>query len=154
MLDRNATVALAKRMLALHEAGTTDQSPGQYRVPARNYIDAERWRLEMDRIFRRVPLPLALTCELREANSYKSLDVLGVPVLLTRDGDGRARAFLNACRHRGAIVQAPGCGEARRFACPYHGWVYDQQGRLAGVYGEESFGAVERSTMGLASLPC
>ena len=33
----------------------------------------------------------------------------------------------------GAIVCADGCGNARRFACPYHGWVYDPQGALVGI---------------------
>ena len=90
MLDRDTTVALAKRMLAFHEAGTTEQAAEVYRVPTADYIDADRWQLEMDRIFRRVPLPLALTCELREPNSYKAMDALGVPVLITRGPDGRA----------------------------------------------------------------
>ena len=126
MLDRDTTIALAKRMLALYEGGTTEQADEVYHVPTADYIDARRWQLEMDRIFRRVPLPLALTCELREPNSYKAMDALGVPVLITRGPDGRALAFVNACRHRGSIVVPDGCGEARRFTCPYHGWVYDR----------------------------
>jgi phenylpropionate dioxygenase-like ring-hydroxylating dioxygenase large terminal subunit len=65
-----------------------------------------------------VPLPLALSCELREPNSYKAMDAVGVPVLIVRGGDGTARAFLNVCRHRGAVVCEPGCGTARRFTCP------------------------------------
>ena len=60
MLDRDVTVALAKRLLAFHEAGTTEEAADVYRVPTAHYIDADRWQLEMDRIFRRVPLPLAL----------------------------------------------------------------------------------------------
>jgi phenylpropionate dioxygenase-like ring-hydroxylating dioxygenase large terminal subunit len=154
MLDREVTVALAKRMLAFHESGTTEQAADTYRVPAASYVDPARWRLEMDRIFRRVPLPLALTCELRQPNSYKAMDALGVPLLITRGPDGVARAFLNSCRHRGAIVAPDGCGQARRFACPYHGWVYDQSGSLAGVYGEASFGPIDKEQMGLAPLPC
>src|SRR6476469_1852434 len=77
--QRDDLVALAKRMLAFHESGTTEQAATNYRVPAANYIDPARWQLEMDRIFRRVPLPLALTCEIREPNSYKALDALAVP---------------------------------------------------------------------------
>ena len=140
MLDRDVTVALAKRLLAFHEAGTTEEAADVYRVPTAHYIDADRWQLEMDRIFRRVPLPLALTCELREAHAYKAMDALGVPILITRGADGQARAFVNACRHRGSIVVPGGCGEARRFTCPYHGWVYDQAGSLTGMYGRETFG--------------
>jgi phenylpropionate dioxygenase-like ring-hydroxylating dioxygenase large terminal subunit len=154
MLDRDDLIALTKRVLAFYESGTTEQAQEHYRVPVSNYIDEARWRLEMDRIFRRVPLPLALTCEIREPNSYKSMDVLGVPVLLTRDRDGVARAFLNVCRHRGSVVQSEGCGHARRFTCPYHGWTYDQQGGLAGIYAEESFGRLDKTSMGLTQLAC
>ena len=154
MLDRDTTIALAKRMLALHEGGTTEQVDEVYRVPTADYIDTRRWQLEMDRIFRRVPLPLALTCELREPNSYKAMDALGVPVLITRGPDGRALAFVNACRHRGSIVVPDGCGEARRFTCPYHGWVYDRAGSLSGLYGSETFGEIDREQLGLTPLAC
>lgn len=154
MLDREVTVALAKRMLAFHEGGTTEQAADTYRVPTRNYIDPDRWQQEMDVIFKRVPLPLALSCELREPHSFKSMDALGIPVLVTRGGDGVARAFLNSCRHRGAVVAPEGCGTARRFTCPYHGWVYDDGGGLVGLYGEQSFGSFDKEHMGLAELPC
>ena len=154
MLDRDVTMAAAKRMLALYEARTTEQADEQYRVRASDYLDATRWRLEVERIFRRVPLPLVLSCELREPHAYVALHAVGVPVLVTRDGDGAVRAFLNVCRHRGALVAGAGCGSARRFTCPYHGWVYDHGGALTGVYGEETFGEVERATHGLVPLPC
>ena len=154
MLDRDVTVALAKRMLAFHESGTTEHAPNGYRVPAADYVDPDRWQREMDRIFKRVPLPLALTCEVREAGAYKSMDALGMPVVVVRGADGTVRAFLNSCRHRGAVVAPEGCGHARRFTCPYHGWVYDQQGCLVGLYGEESYGPMDKPTMGLVELPC
>lgn len=154
MLDHEATVALAKRMLALDEAHTTEQAAEQFRVPVWKYIDEDRWRLEMDRIFKRVPLPLALSCELPAPHSYKALFAVDLPVLIVRDGEGVARAFMNVCRHRGAVVVPESCGEARRFTCPYHGWVYDQRGGLAGIYGDDTFGPLERDTMGLTPLPC
>ena len=52
-------VSMAKRNLAHVKAKTVDQAEGVYRVPAANYYDPERWRLEMDRIFKRLPLALA-----------------------------------------------------------------------------------------------
>jgi phenylpropionate dioxygenase-like ring-hydroxylating dioxygenase large terminal subunit len=154
MIDRDEAVALAKRLLAFHESGTTEQAADVYRVPTAHYIDPDRWQLEMDRIFRRVPLPLALTCELRDAGSFKSFEAAGVPVLIVRGSDGRVRAFVNACRHRGAIVEAEPCGRSRRFTCPYHGWVYDQRGGLTGMYGADTFGPVDREPLGLTPLPC
>ena len=128
MLDHETGVGLAKRLLALHESGTTDQAPSTYRMPTSRYVDPDRFALEMERIFRRVPLPLALSCELREPGAYKALDAAGVPVLIVRGDDGALRAFVNSCRHRGSPVVGDGCGETRRFTCPYHAWSYDRSG--------------------------
>lgn len=147
-------VALTKRLLAHVEAGTTDQADSTYRVPVTSYCDPRRWQAEMDVIFRRVPLPLAMASEIPDAGSYKVVTALDVPVLLTRGSDGRARAFLDVCRHRGAIVTPVGCGRSRRHTCPYHGWSYDADGALVGVPGEATFGDLDRSSMGLAQLSC
>ncbi len=38
---------------------------------------------------------------------------------------------MNSCRHRGAQVCRADSGNARNFVCPYHGWTYDQTGRVA-----------------------
>lgn len=150
---RAELVALTRRMLDHLVGGTTDQADAPHRVPVADYLDPERWQREVDQIFKRVPLPLALSCELREPNAYKTMEAVGVPVLLTRGEDGAARAFLNVCSHRGATV-AEGCGSARRFACPYHGWTYDGRGDLVGLYGEATFGEVDKPALGLTPLPC
>ncbi|GIR82784.1 MAG: hypothetical protein CM15mP84_05320 [Cellvibrionales bacterium] len=47
-----------------------------------------------------------------------------------------------------------GKGHQARFSCPYHAWTYNNRGELVGVYGEESFGEVDRATMGLTELAC
>jgi phenylpropionate dioxygenase-like ring-hydroxylating dioxygenase large terminal subunit len=77
---------------------------------------------------------------------------MGVPVLLTRAGDGKLRAFLNICRHRQAPV-ADGCGIAKRLACPYHAWTYDLEGNLTGVPGEEGFPESRAAAPRLTELP-
>ena len=53
-------------------------------------------------------------------------------VLLMRDREGRARAFVNACRHRGHELLACGAATVNRpiVACPYHAWSYRLDGRL------------------------
>ena len=80
-------------------------------------------------------------------------DVLGTSVLVTRDADGIAHAFLNYCRHRGARPAA-GCGNTRRHTCPYHAWNYDSGGQLVGMPGQEGFAEIDRSQYGLVELPC
>ena len=146
-------VAMAKRNLAHVKAKTVDQADGVYRVPAANYYDPERWRLEMDRIFKRLPLVLGFSTELREPGDYRAMLVADVPLLLTRAADGEVRGFLNVCSHRGAIVVPEGSGRARRFTCPYHGWSYDNRGALAGIRNPADFGDVDTACLGLTPLP-
>jgi phenylpropionate dioxygenase-like ring-hydroxylating dioxygenase large terminal subunit len=152
-MSREQLVAMTRRNIAHTKAGTVPLDEGVKRVPARNYYDADRWRLEMDRIFRRVPLVLAFSVELAAANSYKALDVMGTPVLLVRGDDGELRSFVNMCSHRGAIVVEDGKGVSRRFSCPYHAWVYDTHGALVGMLDKQNFGEIDMSCHGLTPLP-
>jgi phenylpropionate dioxygenase-like ring-hydroxylating dioxygenase large terminal subunit len=75
-----------------------------------------------------------------------------MPVLMTRGGDGEVRAFANICRHRGAPV-AQGCGNARAFVCPYHGWTYDAAGKLLGTTDKVGFAGIDLASHGLVRLP-
>jgi phenylpropionate dioxygenase-like ring-hydroxylating dioxygenase large terminal subunit len=151
--NRKQLVAMARRAISHVEAGVTPaQTEGVVRIPATNYLDPDRWAREVA-MFRRTPLMLALGGELRGPGSYKSMTVMGVPVLLTRGPDGEVRAFVNTCSHRGAIVVPEGHGQARRFACPYHAWTFDISGDLVGVTDRQYFGDIDPSCLGLTPLP-
>ena len=152
-MSRSKLIEMAKRNLAHVKAGTVDQAPGVGRVPVTNYYDPERWKLEIDRIFKRLPLMLGFSSELRNPGDYRALHVADVPVLLTRVKDGSVRAFLNVCAHRSAVVVPDGNGNARRFTCPYHAWTYDNEGRMVGIFKRDQFGDVDASCHGLTALP-
>lgn len=151
---REVMLDLTRRALAHFRAGTTDQADDVMRMPIAAYIDAERYRREVERVFKHLPLALALSIEIPQPGDYRAMQVLDVPVLVVRGKDGRARAFLNACRHRGATVCAQGRGHARVFTCPYHAWAYDTQGGLISRYAAETFGDVDHATLGLTELDC
>jgi len=144
----------AERMLHFVETHTTDQASGVMQVPVADYLDEARWRREKELIFKRLPLMLALTIELPEVNDYKAMDVIGLPVLITRGKDGRARAFLNVCKHRAMLLVDEGKGHCARFACQYHGWTYANDGKLIGIAEASTFGNVDRETLHLTELPC
>ena len=152
-MSRAQLVAMARKNIAHVEAGTADQESGCFSVPTVNYTDPVRWQLEVDRIFKRIPLMVALTGELAEPGSYKAMTAVGVPLLLTRGTEGEIKAFVNMCSHRGAIVVPEGLGVARRFACPYHGWTYDGGGQLVGITNRGEFGAPDVDSLGLVPLP-
>jgi len=141
------------RLIQHYRDTSTDQAADQWREPVHAYRDPGRWQREIQAIFRRVPLPLALSCELPGPGSYKAIDVAGIPVVMTRDRAGDVRAMINVCRHRGGELVPEGTGRASRLTCPYHSWSYDLGGCLLGVYGERTFGAVDRDTMSLIALP-
>jgi len=141
------------RLVEHYRATTTDMVEEQWREPVRNYTDPELWEREVQAIHRTRPLPVALSCELPTPGSYKAIDVVGTPVILTRDRGGEVRAMVNSCRHRGGELVSEGTGHTRRFTCPYHAWSYDLSGCLTGIYGEDTFGPVERDGMGLRTLP-
>ena len=145
---------LARRALAHLRNKTTDQAPSMMEQPVEAYNDPERFRREVDRIFRHLPLGLALTIELPAPGAYKAMTVMDTPIILVRAEDGVARTFINACRHRGAQLCQPGSGTLQRFVCPYHAWRYDLKGQLAGVFGESTFGEVSARTHSLTELQC
>jgi choline monooxygenase len=60
------------------------------------------------------------------------VDLLGLPLLVVRDGAGTSRVFHNVCRHRGhRLVEEP-CDLGGRIRCPYHSWTYALDGALRG----------------------
>lgn len=153
-MRRSEYINLARRLLTHVENGTTDSAEEVRHVPVQNYLDPVRWQREMDHIFKRLPLMLAFSCEMREPGDYKSLEVVGVPVLVVRGEDRVARAFIGVCSHRGTILTEEGKGQCDRFTCPYHGWTYDDRGQLLGVAGRRKFGEIDTASRGLTHLPC
>lgn len=144
-----ATLEQQASTLLRHTAeGSFPLAPAVMALASDHYTSPQRFEAEKRRIFQRVPLVLAASCEIPEAGDYKTLEVAGIPVLLVRDRNGSAHALLNACTHRGAAV-ASGCGSAARFTCPYHGWTFAQDGALLGVASSADFGAVDKAMLAM-----
>jgi phenylpropionate dioxygenase-like ring-hydroxylating dioxygenase large terminal subunit len=120
-------------------------------VPLDYFRDPE-WFAKERALFERSPLALVASSEIANANDYLVRNAVGRSVLLTRDEDGKAHAFLNYCRHRGA-EPAHGCGNARRFTCPYHAWVYDPKGSLVGMPLRDRHDSLDLDAYGLVELP-
>jgi carnitine monooxygenase subunit len=152
-MSREQLVEMARHGMAHWNAGTQSQTDAVVRVPASNYFDRARHDLEVERIFKRLPLMLGFSSELRNAGDFRAMEVAGIPVLLVRGDDGAMRAFVNTCSHRGAQVAEAGTGHTRRFSCPYHAWVYDLSGDLVGMLDAKDFGEVDKTCLGLTSLP-
>jgi choline monooxygenase len=98
-------------------------------LPFAWYSDEELLRRERSRIFARSWQYAGRAEQVAAPGSFLASDAGGIPVLVTRDGAGELRAFLNVCRHRGAVLME-GCGSRATLQCHYHAWTYDLDGSL------------------------
>jgi len=143
--------SLARRLLEHIENRTTDLADTMLELPTEAY-SAERQEEELRVLFHEGPVVLCLSGSLPRPGTYQAVNVCDTPILLTRDSDGRAHAFANSCRHRGVRV-IEGAGEARKFTCPFHAWVYGLDGSLQRTPVPEGFEGMCREQMGLIELP-
>ena len=150
---------LVARLDSARRSGSREMGNEVGCVPAEHYYSRERWREEQDALFGTMPVVAAHSAELPPGSSLP-FDALGVPVLLTRSADGRARAFLNVCRHRGmALVAGDGNGPAtarscKALVCPYHGWTYELDGHLRHRLHADTFDGFDPAELNLVELPC
>ena len=108
-------------------------------VDNRVYTDARVYEREVERIFNRSWLFAGHASEARLPGDYFTTTLVDQPLLIVRDKAGTLRAFANTCRHRGSKVVLDAAGHCTSFRCPYHFWVYDLDGSLIGVPGEEAY---------------
>jgi len=144
----------AAKMLHFVETGTTDSAETVMEVPASAYTDPAVFAREMSEIFLKMPLLAALSAEMPAPGDYKALELMGRPVLVTRQADGSVSAMFNVCTHRGMQIAPEGLGKARRFSCPYHAWTFGNDGRLLAVADAQKFGPVCKEERNLTRLPC
>ena len=106
------------------------------------YGDPVRFELERERVLGTSWLLAGRSAQVPSAGDWITFEGHGETVVITRQADDSLAAFHNVCRHRGTtiVTEHEGCG-ARRFTCPYHGWVYDTTGKLVGVPEREDFAA-------------
>lgn len=122
--------------------------------PASIYTAEGRYRQEWEGLFLKTALPVTVSAHLPKPGMSVAHDGYGLPLLLTRDRAGKARVFLNACRHRGSKLQES-CEpvSSGRVVCPYHAWTYGLDGKLIGIARAETFEGLQKDKLGLIELP-
>lgn len=96
------------------------------------YTSPEVYAQEIEEYFLKDWLFVGRVEQYEKAGDYQARRLLGKPILIARNKEGKIQAFHNMCRHRGVEV-ASGEGNVRSFKCPYHGWTYDLNGGLVGA---------------------
>jgi Rieske 2Fe-2S family protein len=95
------------------------------------YTSPTVFAAEQDQIFENMWFCAARSGELAAPGQFKTVQVGRESVLVVRGKEGTLRAFLNVCRHRGAMLCTEPAGEVKRsLQCPYHAWTYALDGKL------------------------
>jgi nitrite reductase/ring-hydroxylating ferredoxin subunit len=116
-----------------HVVDEVSRSLEQGLVPAVIYNNPEIHAAELERIFGRAWVFVGHESEIPNPGDYRLRYVGDDPFIFVRDEHGIVRLFFDACRHRGTQLCRAEKGNASHFRCPYHGWTYRNDGRLAGV---------------------
>jgi phenylpropionate dioxygenase-like ring-hydroxylating dioxygenase large terminal subunit len=121
--------------------------------PTSIYLSDARFIAEKSDLFDKVPVVAAVSAFLPEKNMALAQDGYGIPMVLTRDRNGVAHAFINVCRHRGSKV-VEGCAPVKgnMMVCPYHAWSYALDGRLVGLPRHDTFPSLKKEDLGLIPL--
>ena len=144
---------IVTQLLAHMRAGTTHTVDTVMHLDSDIFVDPQIAKLERERVFGVAPIVAALGSELANPFDFITKRLPRNEAIIARLGDGSVRAFINQCRHRGATLIGDEAGHCRAFSCQYHGWSYDIGGQLRNITFGDSFGAVNRATLGLVELP-
>ena len=146
-------VTILKELMRQIDGKVNVDAGVMYKNPVSAYTCTDLAAKEWQTFFRNHPQLIGLSGDLPGPGSFFTADDFGTPVLATRDDDGKFRAFLNACRHRGVRLVNEERGEKTRFACAFHRWTFDNAGRLVAIPQADHFGDVNKDCMGLIELP-
>jgi nitrite reductase/ring-hydroxylating ferredoxin subunit len=103
------------------------------------YLNPDIFDLEMDRIFGRAWVFVGHDSQVPNAGDFFTTNVGRESVVMVRQTSGDVRVLHNRCAHKGAKLIGKVQGSCKGFRCPYHGWTYRLDGRLAGVPAREGY---------------
>ncbi len=145
---------MAERLIDHVELGTTDWADDTMKIPSTEYTDEAQWQLEMENIFKSLPILVGISQEIANPGDFKTVEILGIPLLITRQKDGTSRVLMNVCTHRGMTLTSASNGNQRMFSCPYHGWTFKSDGSLRAVADPVKFGNVCPGERDLVQFRC
>ena len=126
-----------------------------YEIDAARYTSIERFEKERELIIKNHPIVVGAAGQLKNNGDYFLYDLTETPIMIVKGKDGKVRAFLNMCRHRGVRLLDKTEGKIKRnIVCPYHAWVYDTAGCLKAVFHEQGFANVGAASHSLIQLDC
>lgn len=138
----SAQTLLTRELLARRRPG--------YSLEAPFYLSESILAADMEHIFGKHWIFVAVEPQIPEAGDYITVDFGNNSILIVRDDDMQVKAFHNVCRHRGSRLCASQRGSVGNIVCPYHQWTYDLSGKL--LHAKHMGDDFDPSTSGLKAV--
>jgi benzoate/toluate 1,2-dioxygenase alpha subunit len=110
-----------------------NEAEGLYRHNRESFTNPELFELEMKYIFEGNWIYLAHESQINEINDYFTTYMGTQSIFISRNKEGELNAFVNACSHRGAQLCRYKKGNKSTYTCPFHGWTFNNSGKLLKV---------------------
>lgn len=117
----------------LDQALVEDHANGVYRAKRSIFTDEDLFELEMKHIFEGNWVYLAHDSQIPNVGDYFTTYIGRQPIIISRDKQGGLNALINACSHRGAMLCRRKTDNRTTFTCPFHGWTFNNTGKLLKV---------------------
>jgi nitrite reductase/ring-hydroxylating ferredoxin subunit len=124
-------------------------------LPVEVFNDEHLFKEEMRKVFTKAWVFLGHDSEIPNSADFMLRKVGLDQVIVTRSADGSINVLLNHCRHRGSEVCHEDRGNSSHFKCPYHGWIFKNNGDFVGApnMNEAYGGRLDPKEWGLLRAP-
>jgi Rieske 2Fe-2S family protein len=99
-------------------------------LPQAFYTDEAVHREDLRRVYMRNWLFVGHEIQIPKPGDFFTFKIGDESIILTRAKVGAVHGLFNVCRHRGSAICNKESGHTNKLVCPYHQWVFDQDGSL------------------------
>jgi phenylpropionate dioxygenase-like ring-hydroxylating dioxygenase large terminal subunit len=142
--------ALTPELLDSLTSSTSDVATAATMPPVL-YTSEEVLAFEREALFAKEWLCVGRSDRIPNPGDWFTVTITGEPLIVLRDKEGEIRCLSAVCQHR-AMQVCQGEGNSTTFKCPYHHWIYGQDGRLLGAPAMERTEGFDKSEWGLPQI--
>jgi choline monooxygenase len=119
--------------------------------PSSWYIEEDFLKLEYEKLFKTEWMFADFIQNLKNDGDFTTGKTANRPYVIVKK-EGQIKAFYNVCSHHGTCV-AKGKGNTDKLVCPYHGWVYNLEGKLRKIPKAGSIQEIHTKDLNLKEIP-
>jgi choline monooxygenase len=135
----------------IHRFDDSKDATDAWTPPSSWYIEKEFMNLEYEKVFKDEWMFADFVHHLKNDGDYTTGKTANRPYVIVKD-QGIIKAYYNVCSHHGTCV-AKGSGNTDKLVCPYHGWVYNLEGRLRKIPKAGSIQEIHTKGLNLKEIP-